>query len=211
MKLREDSETLKLIKSRQSAILSDLLDMDANYAESFIKWMHNLLLQNKRHFMESSLRKQLKLLKNTDSDYKNIRQKIKNVSHKSHPLSMSKGDIVHVKFGVNLGDELSDLDKDRKSLPGHYGLILAQKGFAFIIIPLTSVPQPFPGATFELNNIPGLPKKSFLLFNQIRAVNIRRLERIHGIPSGKIVLDKKVLMPGIERKLREFLCLNGAK
>ena len=203
MILKENKEKIVLIKSRQSAILSELLELDANYAESYIKWMHNLLRKNIEYIKESNLRKKLKIIRKDTEEYNEIKLKIKKCAHRSHPLNMSKGDIVHIKFGVNLGDELCDLDKEQKSLSGHYGMILAQTGFIFTVIPLTSQSQPSLDLVFELNNVNGLPKRSYLLFSQIRSVNIRRIERIISIPSGKITLNKDVVKE-IDKQLANF-------
>jgi hypothetical protein len=129
---------------------------------------------------------------------------LKNVKHKNHPLNISKGDIVHVRFGVNLGDELSDLDPSLKDLDGHYGIVVAQKGFMFLILPLTSSPlklnDPDLDFYFEGLALPGGYDKSYLAFAKMRFIHFRRIKRIHGIPDGK-----KTLLPDQVKKMNAAL------
>lgn len=113
------------------------------------------------------------------------------------PDSMKKGDIVLVKFGINVGAELSDVGEDSD---GHFGLIWGQQGQQFIVIPLTKTPQPKDNKYgVNIGVISGLPKRrlsdgtfedieTYAKIDAIRSVHLRRIFRIKGIEHGKTTI-----------------------
>ena len=129
-------------------------------------------------------------------------------TNKNHPLNISKGDIVHVRFGINIGDELSDLDTKLTLFDGHYGIVLAQKGFMFLILPLTSHPQRLGDSSLEFYyenlELPGGCNKSYPAFAKMQFVHLRRIKRIHGIPDGKKQLSPEQISE-LDTKIKKLL------
>lgn len=204
MALLKDSTRNFEIRALSVNLWNELQDVDENYAESYLKWCIEKIRANKLHKEELDLKKQLKNRTLTNEAKNDLQNKLRRVKHKNHPHNISKGDIVHVRFGVNLGDELSDLDSALKTLDGHYAVVIAQKGFMFLIIPLTSSPQrlndPYLDFYFEGLELPGGQDKSYLAFAKMQFVHFRRIKRIHGIPEGK-----KSLSPEQVKELNERL------
>lgn len=189
MALLKDSARNSSIRALSVNLWNELLDVDENYAEAFLNWCIEKTRANKLHQQEQSLKAQLKSRSLTEGDKNVLQGKLKAIKHKNHPLGITKGDIVHVRFGVNLGDEFSDLDTNLKALPGHYGIVIAQKGFMFLVLPLTSHPQrlndPNLDFYFEGLNLPGAYDKSYLAFAKMKFVHFRRIIRIQGIQDGE--------------------------
>ncbi len=189
-----DSDKKTLVKSLIVNLQGRLLDMDENYAESYVNWCIKKLEVNKAHQIENYYNRLCKISQDQDK-IQGYRKEIAKVKHRDIPKNIKKGDIVHAVFGVNLGDELSDLNKDKKSLPGHYCIVLAQLGFMFIVVPLTSHPPIWRINGLALHytglGLPGIVPNgdSHVLFSQIQRVHIRRIKRIHGISDGKITLN----------------------
>lgn len=106
-----------------------------------------------------------------------------NLLFQKYPNNMKRGDIVLVQLGMNIFPELSD-DNTGK----HFGMIWAQQGQNFIIIPLTKHPQTSNRLSVELGIIPNMPNGvvTYAKIDAIRSVSIRRLYRIQGLPDGKI-------------------------
>ena len=198
MALLKDSSRNSSIRTLSVNLWSELQDMDENYAEAYLNWCVEKLRINKLHQQEQNLRRQIKNKTLTQDQKKNLIDLLKNKKHKNHPLDIKKGDIVHVRFGVNLGDELSDLDKDLKTLDGHYGIVVAQKGFMFLILPLTSHKSRFNDPDldfyFEGLNLPGGYQKSYLAFSKMQFIHFRRIKRIHGIKEGKETLTEEQIL-----------------
>lgn len=46
---------------------------------------------------------------------------------------MERGDIIWVNFGINVGDEFSDIGTD-----GHFAIYWSQNGFQIIVIPISA-------------------------------------------------------------------------
>ena len=116
-----------------------------------------------------------------------------NLLFQRYPANMKRGDIVLVQLGMNIFPELSD-DNTGK----HFGMIWAQQGQNFIVIPLTKHSQTANRLSAELGIIPNMPNGviTYAKIDAIRSVSIRRLYKIQGIPDGKIgtsiELQKKI-------------------
>jgi uncharacterized protein YifN (PemK superfamily) len=108
------------------------------------------------------------------------------------PDNMNKGDIVLVDYGININPEFGD-----NNTIYHFGLIWAQQGHNFIIIPLTKKEQPKSNKLgVNLGKIKGLPKNddTYAKIDAIKSVSIRRIKRLKEQSSGKITItDKDVL------------------
>lgn len=118
------------------------------------------------------------------------------------PNNMQRGDIVRVEFGVNVGDEFSEHTED-----GHFAMIWGQKGFLFIVIPLTKEPQPSSNEyAVDLGIISGLPGSinTYAKLEAIRSVSIRRIRRINEQPNGKISITDDAIINKIKDKIREL-------
>lgn len=193
------------IKGNLDTLWSELHDVDDNYAETYLKWCVQKLLLNKNHREEIEIRKSIKSAA-TDAEKAGLQKALKKVAHKNLPKNISRLDIVHIKFGVNAGDELSDVDLDDKEIPGHYGIVVKQLGFLFLVIPLTSQRQRGQSHELILENLglPGTTTKSHVAFNKIRTVHIRRIQRIHGIPEGKLTVTDPEAIKIINEALAEM-------
>jgi hypothetical protein len=208
-KLR-DSSNKSVSRGILNALWSELLDVDENYAETYLRWCLNKLKINKQHQEELRLKRERNNA-TTEDKKKELTLKIKAISHKNLPKNISKGDIVHVNFGINLGDELSDIDYNNKPLTGHYGIVLGQKGFMFLIVPITSQAQRVePKMTLKDLGLPGTTTESHVAFAKMRCVHIRRIQRIHSLPEGKKTLSPELLKE-LEEKVLEFWSLNPPK
>lgn len=200
-----DSEKEKrdLIKGKLDAIWGELQDVSENYAQSYIEWCLRKLLNNKKHISEMKYKKE----KRKTSDHalqEEYQKEINKVKHKNIPKNISPGDVVHVTFGVNIADELSDIDKHDNIIEGHYAVVLEQKGFMFLVIPLTSQNQRVePNMIIKDFGLPGTTTESHVAFAKMKTVHIRRINRVHGIPEGKKTLDPDVFIE-LKNKLREF-------
>lgn len=213
MALLKDSSRNLVIRTLSVNLWNELQDVDENYAESYLSWCIEKARANKLHQQEQYLKKQLKNLTLTEENKNQLQVSLKNVKHKNHPLGISKGDIVHVRFGVNLGDELSDLDPSLKTLDGHYGIVVVQKGFMFLVLPLTSHPSrmndPDLDFYFEGLGLPGGYEKSYLAFAKMKFIHFRRIKRIHGIPDGKrCLLPEQILK--MNKALKKLMVLEDA-
>ena len=119
-----------------------------------------------------------------------------------YPDSMKRGDIVLVHLGMNIFPELSDDDTGK-----HFGMIWAQQGQNFVIIPLTKHPQPSNRLSAELGIIPNMPNGviTYAKLDAIRSCSIRRLYRIQGTPDGKIETSQELQNEISDVFLREFV------
>ncbi|NLE25605.1 MAG: hypothetical protein GX625_09740 [Clostridiaceae bacterium] len=207
----KDSSRNKETRTLSIDLWNALQDVDENYADSFLAWCNEKIKINKLHEQELSIKIQLKNKSLPEQQRSNLEAILHNVKHKNHPLNITKGDIVHVRFGVNVGDELSDLDSQLKLLRGHYGIVIAQKGFMFLILPLTSHPSrlndPDLDFYFEGFDLPGECNKSYLAFAKMQFVHFRRINRIHGISEGKKYLSTEQ-MNKVNFALNKLLQIN---
>lgn len=177
MKLRDDADKHGKVKGKLDTVFGDLLDVDADKALQLCDWH----MQKTQLFMKH----------------------INGLKYHRLPNDMKRGDIVLVKLGVNIGAELSDTNENSE---GHFGLIWAQQGQQFTIIPLTKKIQPKDNIFgVNLGVIKGLPKKTnsdgteveietYAKIDGIRSVHLRRLHRINGVVDGKVqITDPSIL------------------
>lgn len=208
MGILKDSTKKKEIQSLSVALWNELQNVDEEYAKSYLAWCIEKLKTNKNHFEESIIKSKLKKLPLNSEEQTSLKVQLKKVKHKNHPLNISKGDIVHVRFGINIGDELSDLDTKLTLFDGHYGIVLAQKGFMFLILPLTSHPQRLGDSSLEFYyenlELPGGCNKSYPAFAKMQFVHLRRIKRIHGIPDGKKQLSPEQISE-LDTKIKKLL------
>lgn len=175
MKLKEDQEVRNQVKRTLAKINDQLLEVDKDDAVVFSEW----LLKKSKYFKNHKLGK----------GFGDI------------PSNINRGDIVRVNLGVNIGDELSDIEQD-----GHFCLVWARKGFMLIVIPLTKTPQIGNEFAVNLGRIKGLPEDvdSYAKLEQIRAVSIRRIKRIREYEDGKIsIANQPELLKKISEKIEE--------
>ena len=118
-----------------------------------------------------------------------FRQSVLKVSYSSQPDDIKRGDIVWVEFGVNVGNELSDI-----FTKGHYALVWAVDLGNVVVIPLTSRNSYNSMLCLDLGIIEGLNDdsltKSYLKLDAIRSVSKRRIARMPNKTKGKIILSK---------------------
>ncbi|WP_035301076.1 hypothetical protein [Brevibacillus thermoruber] len=118
--LRDDESKRKDAKARIKALWGELLDCDADLALKTVEWYLEKTNINKKHLKEMQLRKQLKYLEaSSPRDEEKIRETKKDIKQTlppEYPDTIFSGDILHVKFGIGVGVELSD---------GHYAIILS--------------------------------------------------------------------------------------
>lgn len=117
-----------------------------------------------------------------------FRQSVLKVSYASQPDDIKRGDIVWVEFGVNIGNELSDV-----FTKGHYALVWAIDLGNVVVIPLTSRNSYNSKLCLDLGVIKGLNDdclmKSYLKLDAIRSVSKRRIARMTNKPQGKLSLS----------------------
>lgn len=206
--LLKDSANKKDIQSLSVSLWNELQDLDENYAKSFLEWCIQKSKLNKFHQKEQEIRRNLRKSGIKPEEEAKLRDELNNVKHRNHPTNIKRGDIVHVKFGVNLGDELSDLDANYASLDGHYGIVINQRGFMFLILPLTSQPQriddPELSVCFENLGLPGGYTKSYLAFAKMKYIHFRRISRIHGVKDGKMTLTAPQIQT-LDQKLKKLI------
>ena len=125
-----------------------------------------------------------------------------NLLFQRYPANMKRGDIVLVQLGMNIFPELSD-DNTGK----HFGMIWAQQGQNFIVIPLTKHSQTANRLSAELGIIPNMPNGviTYAKIDAIRSVSIRRLYKIQGIPDGKIETSIELQNKISDVILKEFV------
>ncbi len=122
-----------------------------------------------------------------------LNQSINKLGYGAQPDNLSRGDVVWVEFGINVGTELSDYKTH-----GHYALVWAIDLGNVVVIPLSSRDAPGSLLTFDLGIIEGLNDKnenahSFLKLDAIRSVSKRRIARMNGQDTGKITLKDEMI------------------
>lgn len=201
------------IKALHATFWGELLDVNEEYAQSYLTWCIKQLKENKKNTKHIHLKKQLRSLKlpNDKQIKEGIQKQMKYVSPKGYPRDIKRGDIVLVEFGINLGDEISDLQKDQtmKKDHGHYSIVLAQRGFMFLVVPLSSHMQSNtrnPGIEMSIKDLGiGDSDESHVVFSQIQSVHIRRIKNIQSLlPKGKTSLNPDVLGE-LEQKIKEYM------
>ena len=118
-----------------------------------------------------------------------FRQSVLKVSYSSQPDDLKRGDIVWVEFGVNIGNELSDIFSK-----GHYALVWDIDLGNVVVIPLTSRNSYNSKLCLDLGIIKGLNDdgitRSYLKLDAIRSVSKRRIGRMPNKPQGKLILSE---------------------
>lgn len=108
----------------------------------------------------------------------------------TQPDNLSRGDIIWVEFGINIGTELSDFQTK-----GHYAIAWIIDLGNVVVIPLTSQKPTSSELTFDLGIIEGLDDKeaihSYLKLDAIRSISKRRIRRLQGKKEGKVTLSSK--------------------
>ena len=120
-----------------------------------------------------------------------FRNSIEKNGYGAQPDHLSRGDVVWVEFGINVGTELSDY-----KTKGHYAVVWAVDLGNVIVIPLSSRDAPGSELTFDIGVIPELNEKdkethSYLKLDAIRSISKRRVARMAGKLNGKITLSKE--------------------
>lgn len=118
-----------------------------------------------------------------------FRQSLLKVSYSSQPDDIKRGDIVWVEFGVNVGNELSDI-----FTKGHYALVWAVDLGNVVVIPLTSRNSYNSMLCLDLGMIKGLNDEmtnSYLKLDAIRSISKRRIGRMPNKPRGKLTLTEE--------------------
>lgn len=128
-----------------------------------------------------------------------FRQSVLKVSYTSQPDDMKRGDIVWVEFGVNIGNELSDV-----FTKGHYALVWSIDLGNVVVIPLTSRNSYNSLLCLDLGIINGLNDdgvtRSYLKLDAIRSVSKRRIARMPSKAQGKLSLNEQQL-----KKVKEHI------
>ena len=118
-----------------------------------------------------------------------FRQSVLKVSYGAQPDNIQRGDIVWVEFGINIGNELSDI-----FTKGHYALVWAVDLGNVVVIPLTSRNSYNSMLCLDLGIIHGLNDdgitKSYLKLDAIRSISKRRIGRMPNKPQGKLALSE---------------------
>lgn len=122
-----------------------------------------------------------------------FRNSIDKTSYKTQPDNLTRGDVVWVEFGINVGTELSDY-----KTKGHYALVWAVDLGNIIVIPLSSRDAPGSALTFDIGVIDGLninnvEQHSYLKLDAIRSISKRRIARMVGKENGKITLKPETI------------------
>jgi hypothetical protein len=201
-KLR-DSTQLSHVQSKFHTLWGKLLDIDEKHAESYLDWFLEMVGTNNKHAEELALKRKLKAAASVDVPA--LRAALSSVKPKGHPVNISKGDIVRVRFGINVADEFSDLRSDFTMNAGHYAIVLAQKGFMFLVLPMTSHSQPSQNPdlvmTVDTTNIPG-EDVGHVVFSQ-------RISRIPGFSDGKYSITAEEFAE-LDEKLGKYLVIKYA-
>lgn len=121
-----------------------------------------------------------------------FRQSVLKVSYGSQPDDIKRGDVVWAEFGVNVGNELSDV-----FTKGHYALVWAVDLGNVVVIPLTSRNSYNSMLCLDLGIIEGLNEldtsHSYLKLDAIRSISKRRIGRMPSKPQGKLSLSEEQL------------------
>jgi len=159
LKLKEDSDLVIKVKTTVFNIVEELKNVEANKAIEVSSWF---------------------LIKS------NYIKRLSNGSYNKIPKSIKRGDIVRVEFGINIGEELSDENRD-----GHFAIIWGQQGFTFLVIPLTTTIQIKNPYAINLGKIDGLPQNtdSYAKLDYMRWIDKNRIKFMFQHDSGKIEIS----------------------
>ena len=147
-------------------IKKNLMNIDPNLAMQYLMWVDKKTM----YFRDSVLK----------------------VGYGLQPDNLKRGDIIWVEFGVNIGNELSDI-----FTKGHYALVWQVDLGNVVVIPLTSRNSYNSPLCLNLGVIKGLNDEhlveSYLKLDAIRSISKRRIARIPNTVNGKIELDSNRL------------------
>ena len=147
-------------------IKKNLMNIDPNLAMQYLMWLDKKTM----YFRDSVLK----------------------VGYGLQPDNLKRGDIIWVEFGVNIGNELSDI-----FTKGHYALVWQVDLGNVVVIPLTSRNSYNSPLCLNLGVIKGLNDEhlveSYLKLDAIRSISKRRIARIPNTVKGKIELDSNRL------------------
>lgn len=119
-----------------------------------------------------------------------FRQSVLKVSYGAQPDDIKRGDVVWVEFGVNVGNELSDV-----FTKGHYAVVWAVDLGNVVVIPLTSRNSYNSMLCLNLGIIEGLNEdetnQSYLKLDAIRSISKRRIGRMPNKQYGKLTLNSE--------------------
>lgn len=173
------AKTTDPLIDKLNTLKGKLIKWNSFHAINHLDWFNAKLDHNIKHEQERHFRG---LINQGLATFKDLSSDLNKVQHKGVPNDIKFGEIVHVSFGIGIGDEIKG---------GHYSVILSRKGKMFLIAPLTSKEQKFGKQTlyFESIDLPAKdgfnPDKSYVSFSQIRYVHARRIELVKDLPKGK--------------------------
>lgn len=183
MKLKDDENTKNRIKGILSSIVSNLLELDSNYALEFSKWLLKKSDYAKRHILQERF--------------------------PSLPQNMKRGDIVWVEFGMNIGDELSDQYKDGHyaMIWAQQGFVFTVFPLA------SSEDKVFNDCAVNIGKVNHLPEKgdSYLKVDMIRSVSIRRIRKLNNVRGGKVSIEDEEILKRINNKIIDKLIIDFEK
>ena len=183
MKLKDDSISQGKIRGMLSSIVSNLYEVESDFAIEFCKWLMKKSNYAKRH----ALRERFPSL----------------------PKDMQRGDIVWVEFGINIGDELSDQYKDGHyaMIWAQQGFVFTVFPLA------SSEDKTFNDCAVNIGNIPHLPgdEDSYLKVDMIRSVSIRSIRKLNNVRAGKVSITDDKILKRINDKILEKLVINFEK
>jgi len=171
--LKDDRIRREKVRTILSRIISNLDYIDSEKAEYMASWLEEKSIYYKKHYLKNGI---------------------------DAPKDISTGDIIRVRFGYNIGDELSEEGQDC-----HFAIVWARKGFTLIVIPLTKEPKDKDFA-INLGIIEGLPEKSdsWAKMDAVCSISIRRVKPIGQVPTGKIsIIDNTTMIKQINDKVME--------
>lgn len=165
MKFKRDKLAKEKFNTVTKSIEKKLLNIESEIASEFLDWF-----DKKATYLKQSLQKS---------------------SYLPQPDDLTKGDIVWVEFGINVGTELSDRNKK-----GHYAVVWAIDLGNIIVIPLSSKPVSNSKLCLDLGiidelNLENEKSHSYLKIDAIRSICKRRISRMSKQKSGKISLKKE--------------------
>ena len=177
MKFKRDVKAKENFVKVTKSIEKKLLNIDSEIANEFIEWFDKKATYLKQYEQKSSYLPQ--------------------------PDDLTKGDIVWVEFGINVGTELSDRNKK-----GHYAVVWAIDLGNIIVIPLSSKPIANSKLCLDLGvidelNIDNEQSHSYLKVDAIRSICKRRISRMSKQKNGKISLSNEKINE-ISNFLKEY-------
>ena len=180
MKLKDDPVSQGKLKGMLSSIVSNLYEVESDFAIEFCKWLLKKSNYAKRH---------------------ELRERFPSL-----PQNMQRGDIVWVEFGMNVGDELSDQYRDGHyaMIWAQQGFVFIVFPLA------SSEDKTFNDYAVNIGNVPHLPGNgdSYLKVDMVRAISIRRIRKLNNVRAGKVCINDKEILKRINDKILEKLTIN---